>query len=103
MNIISKLLEKRGVKPEELSSEEKATLKTWELTLSKGEITVPSISAFCEANIMQIESQFKDLENSKNKIERLVLLHSVYKSMLGIINSPKHEKENLENYLQSLL
>lgn len=103
MSILSKLLEKRGLKPEELSTEEKETIKQWQLTLSQGAITVSSIELFCNNNITNIENQFKNLDNSKEKLERLVLLHNVYSSLVKIINSPKIEKEALEKYLTTLL
>ncbi len=103
MNILSKLLEKKGLKPEDLTSEEKGTIEQWKKTLSEGEITIDTILMFCNNNISYIENQFKDLNNTKEKLERLVLLYSVYSSLRNIINSPKTERESLENYLTTLL
>lgn len=102
-NAVSKVLEKRGLKPEDLSQEEKETIEQWDKTLSAGEVTIDTIRTFCNQNIAYIETQFKDLDNSREKIERLALLHSVYSSLRNIIDSPKSEKESLENYLTSLL
>ena len=103
MNILSKLLEKKGLKPEDLSPEERGTIEQWQKTLSEGEVTLKTITTFCDHNIGYIENQFKDLNNSDEKIKRLALLHSVYSSLRNVINAPKAEKENLENYLTSLL
>lgn len=104
ISLITKLLQKRGIKDvNELSPEEKGTFESWEKILSGSEVSVKSISTFCEHNIRTVEAQFKNLDTSKEKLERLVLLHTVYSSLLGIINSPQAEKEALERYLNSLL
>lgn len=104
MSILTRLLQKRGMKDaSELSEEEKVTFDGWRATLAKDDISLNDVEMFCTSNLRIIEDQFKDLANSKEKIERLVLLHSVYSSLKGIINSPRLEKENLEKYLQSLL
>ena len=102
VKVINKLLEKRGLKPEELNPEEQETLDAWRKTLSKGEITIETIAEFCDFQIRDIEGQFKNLENSGAKIEKLVLLHNVYSAIKGLIVAPKHEKEALEKYLTSL-
>lgn len=103
MSILTKFFEKRGVKPEDLTPEEKETVEGWKKILSEEDVTLDTILVYCTNSISVIENQFKDLENSKEKIERLVLLHTVYSSLKKIITSPKSEKENLEKYLTSLL
>lgn len=102
-NVISKVLEKKGIKPEELTKEEQATIDQWQKTLSSGDITLDTISAFCNQNLAFIEAQFRDLNNSHEKTSRLVLLHSVYTALRNVINAPKAERESLENYLNQLL
>ena len=101
MSILSRLLEKRGVKEEDLSTEEKAQFDKWKRTLSEGEITVPKIKEFCERMIAAIETKWRDFEYT-NK-ERLLPYHTAYKSILGILDGPKTEKEQLEKYLITLL
>ena len=103
MNLIAKLFQKRGITPEDLTPEEKETVQQWEKTLSDEEVTVESISLFCKNQLKNIEQQFKDTNISREKMERLVLLHSVYASLRDVISSPKIERASLESYLTSLL
>lgn len=104
MSILTRLLEKKGIKsPEELTPEERVDFDNWKKVLSKEDIKLSDVEEFCASNIRNIEAKFKDLDNSKEKIERLVLLHSVYSSMKNLINSPRAEREQLENYLTQLL
>lgn len=86
-----------------LSEEEKETFDTWSKTLSEGEITVERIEEFCQNQIEVIESQWRDMNNSERKNERLIVLHTVYSTLLKMINAPKQERANLERYLRQLL
>jgi hypothetical protein len=102
MNILSKFLQKKGIASiEELDTEEKAVFNRWQEILSKGEVTVDTIRAFCQQQIDIIESKWKDFEY--NNKDRLIPYHTVYKSILAAIEGPKIERENLERYLNQLL
>lgn len=102
--LLDKILKKRGVDDTaKLSEEEKETFDRWQKILSEGEVTLETVKNFCETQLGVIEGKFKELDRDKDKTERLVLLHSVYKSLLSIISSPRVERENLEKYLNSLL
>lgn len=101
MSILSRLLQKRGVTESELSAEEKIQFDNWKKILSEGELTVSTIKEFCQRQIGIIEGKWKDFEY-QNK-EKLLPYHSVYKSILGVIDGPKVERENLEKYLNQLL
>lgn len=104
MNILSKLLEKRGIKNKDyLEPDEKATFESWERVLSGEKISVENIALFCKNQLNNIESQFKDLDAPIEKKSRLTLLHSVYSSILGLINNPQASKESLERYLQDMV
>ena len=104
MSILSRLLEKKGIKStEELTPEERVDFDNWKRILSKEDIELSDVEEFCASNIKNIEAKFKDLDNSKEKLERLVLLHSVYSSLKNLINSPRAEREQLEQYLTQLL
>lgn len=104
MGILSRLLEKKGIKStEELTLEERVDFDNWKKILSKEDINLSDVEEFCASNIRNIEAKFKDLDNSKEKLERLVLLHSVYSSLRNLINSPRAEREQLEQYLTQLL
>ena len=102
-NLIEKLLNKRGIKNvTELQPEEKATFDKWSGILTD-EVTVDTILEFCKNQLNLIELQWKDLNNSKEKNERLILLHTVYKTLVDIITSPKAERMSLEKYINQLL
>lgn len=101
MSILTRLLEKRGVQEKDLSGEEKVQFDTWKKTLSEGDITVESIKGFCVRMIDVIEQKWRDFEY-KDK-EKLLASHTVYKALLGIIDGPKVEKEQLEKYLLNLI
>lgn len=103
-HLLEKLLKKRGIKTlTELSEEESEDFDRWNKVLSEGEITVEKIIEFCKNQVNLIENQWKNMDNSQAKNERLILLHTVYKTILEAITAPKVEKERLESYLQQLL
>lgn len=103
-SLISRLLEKRGVKDiEELSPAEKTDIDRWESILGTGDISIDAMTGFCDNQLKLIEVQWRNLENSTTKNERLVLLHSVYSSLKEMIKSPNSERAVLEKYLRGLL
>ena len=112
-SLLSRLLAKRGYKSiSDLSSDpmpdgspsERETLENWNRVLSaKNEVTVENIAEFCNSQLQQISSQMRSLDNSTQKNERLVLLHSVYTALGEAIKSPNKEREALEKYLTGLV
>lgn len=104
MSILQKILKKRGIEDvNELDLEEREQFEQWRKTLSEDEISLDSVKDFCETQVRNIEAQMKDLERSTEKTDRLVTQHTVYKSIIGIIEAPQEMKENLIKYLQGLL
>ena len=109
--LLSKLLSKRGVDKESLDTKplfqgapsEKEQFFQWEKILSGGDLTVDKIRDFCKDQIKAIEGQWKDLNNSKEKNERLILMHTVYSTIIKSIESPQAERESLEKYLINLI
>ena len=100
---LEKILEKRGIKDvSELDPTEQETFDKWNKSLSDGVITVDKIEDFCRQQLDIIDLKFKDMDNSAEKNQRLIILHNVYKSMLGAISKPKQEREQLEKFLLSL-
>jgi len=103
-NILSRLFAKKGIKDTtELSPEELHDFQNWQRVLSEEAITVQTIADFCKGELLRIESQFKELEDSPEKKARLALLHSVYASIRDVIEKPKHEREALVKYLENLI
>jgi hypothetical protein len=101
MSILSRFLQKRNLKEEELRPEEKAQFDQWKLTLSEGECSVEKIKEFCIRMVQAIEVKWADFDYP-NK-DKLIPSHSVYKAILGVIDGPKAEKERLEKYLTQLI
>ena len=102
--LLSKLLEKRGIVREDLSKEEQDWFKEKERILSlNDEITIEDLKKFCQSQKNRIEDQWKNLDNSAIKNERLILVHGVYSTIITALGASKTEREVLEDYLQQLI
>lgn len=102
--LLAKWLDKLKVKNvNDLSSEEKATFDKWESILSEGEMTVDKIKEFCKTQKAIIETQYSNPDNSSKKDSVLKASLGFYNALIGIIESPKAEKEALEKHLIQLI
>ncbi len=102
--LLEKLLKKRKISDSSLLSKEEAdTFDRWNSILGQGGITVDKIKEFCKTQVELIETQWDNMDNSIQKNERFILLHSVYRNLLKVIDSPATERESLEKYLTNLL
>lgn len=103
-NLLTKLLERRGIKDvTELSKEEMADFTAWQSVLRNDEVTVATILDFCNAEIGRIETQFKNTDDSNEKKARLTMLHGVYSSIRNVISKPRLERESVVKHLESLI
>lgn len=103
-SLIYKLLHKRGIETiDELSQEEKSTFDTWQKILTKDELTIEDIKKFCESQIDIIENKWKDLNLENSKKAELIPYHTVYKTLLAAIDSPKSARSQLEIQLNQLI
>lgn len=101
MNVLSKLLTKRGIeKIEDLAPEEKEVFQRWQVILTGESVTVDSLKAFCR-------SQINIIEDKADGITPLTTLQQacihVYKNLLKAIETPEAERESLELYLTQLI
>lgn len=104
MNILDKILQKRGIKSvDQLSPEEKVTFEGWRKVLAKDELTLDDIKEFCQLQIDIIEGKWKDYNLDNSKKAEFIPYHTVYKALLQVISSPKVEREQLEAQLNQLL
>ena len=111
LEILSKLLNKRGITKAQLSSEalipggisEKDQFEKWEKVLSGEEVTVESIKQFCEGQKKKIEMQWKGFGNDTQKNERLIVAHTIYSAILEVTDAKKVERESLEQYLNQII
>ena len=104
MSILTKLLEKRKIKDvNELDKEERQQFDDWQKILSKEELTIDDVKKFCETQLEIIENKWKDYDIPQAKKAEWITAHTIYKTLLQIIESPKVGKEQLEQYLNELI
>lgn len=103
MNLLSKLLAKRGLTKQELEGEEKEQFETWERVLSKEELTIKDLKQFLSQQVGLIEAKWRDYSISEKKKAELIAYHTVYKAIMGAIDAPIKERSALEQYLINLI
>lgn len=112
MSILDLFLKKKGVaSPNELddtpnsdgSPTEKQTFEKWRSVLSKETLSIEDVKLFLQGQIGIIENKWKDLGLGNDKKAELIPYHTVYKTLLGAIDAPKAEREQLEAQLNQLL
>jgi hypothetical protein len=102
----TKLLEvlaKQGLKEEQLSPEEKVTFDNWNRVLSNEKITLENVRDFCNQQKTIIESMFGTLDNSSQKNDRLVLMHSIYSKIARVTVADHTERLAVEAQLNLLI
>lgn len=111
MDLLTKWLHKRGFKDAtELddkplpdgSPSERQVFEQYREILNKDELTVPDIKAFCNSQISLIESKWADLSLESQKKAELIPYHTIYRSLLTAIDSPKVAKESAIRSLTEL-
>ena len=103
-SILYKLLQKRGIDNiDQLDKEEKQIFDNWNAVLSKDELTLEDVKEFCKSQCQIIESKWADYETTNAKKAEMIPYHTVYKTLLQVIDSPRSARENLEKHLQQLL
>lgn len=107
--LVARILEKRGVKDlTDLNKDEQATYRQWEqdyktILAAEEALTVDKVAEFCRHQVKVVESQWRNWDISREKMERLVLVHTVYKVMLDLLEAPQRRREQLEAELTSYL
>jgi hypothetical protein len=102
--ILEKLLGKRGIHSlDELDSEEKNTFEGWNAVLSKEGLTTADIKEFCQKQCDVIEGKWKDYGVTAQGKAELIPYHTVYKTLIVAIDSPRSARENLEKHLEQLI
>ena len=103
-NLLTKLLDRRGIDTvNDLDKEEKANFDSWNVVLSKEELTVQDIKEFCETQVASIEAKWSDLEVKQAKKNEYIPYHTVYKALLRVLNAPQSAREQVEKQLNELL
>ena len=102
-DILSRLLGKRKITLDDLDKEEKKTFEQWNAVLSKEEITIEDVKAFCQHYIENIETLWADYGIEHGRKAELIPYHSFCKTFLKVVDSPKIQREALEKNLLQLL
>lgn len=111
MGILDKWLHKKGVKdPSDLDNKpmpdgsptEKQTYEIYKAILGKEQLTLDDIKKFCERQLSVIETKWTDLNLEQIKKAEMIPYHTVYKTLLLAIDSPKAAREALEKQLEQL-
>jgi len=71
--------------------------------ISKEELTLEDVKQFCATQTDIIEGKWKDYGLENVKKAELIPYHTVYKTLLEAIDSPKSAREQLEKHLNQLL
>ena len=104
MNLIQELLKKRGIKNlSELDPAEKAIFDRWQKMLTTEDITIERLTEFIKEQKRRAEINIANPDNTKEKDMFLKASLNIYGSLLGLINSPKRERETIIKHLKQLL
>jgi len=104
MNILNKILEKRGIKDtNELDAEEKQQFEQWRVILAKEELSTEDIKEFCKTQCEIIENKWKSFDILTERKSELIAPYTIYKTLVQAIESPKKGREQLEQYLNDLI
>lgn len=107
---INKILDKFGLKQEQLSQDEKTTLENWVSAIQQNEITVDKVREFVEALIDSVEKEITEY-NPKSITEYLFLkkrqsnLHArlrCYLMLRDFLSTPARAQKALEKAILNI-
>ena len=100
---LSRYIEGKAIDLAKLSPDEKVTLDQWENTLAQEPVTIESLTEWLEHRKAGVGETLGDLDNSPEKIQKLVIWQSLIGLIIKLVHAPKAEREALEIHLQSML
>lgn len=109
--LLQKWLDKSGVNsPEELdntpmpdgSPTERQTFEEYRAVLAKKELTLEDIKTYCLGQVGVIEGKWADYDTPNTKKAELIPYHTVYRTLVAIIDSPISARATLEQQLEEL-
>lgn len=101
MSSLHNLLEKLGLKYEDLTEEERKTYTEWNETLVQSEVTIDDLKKFIPSQIEQLEHSQNDYQNSKEKDLFLKAQIRNLKMIQAFILGPEQRRKWLEQHIQS--
>ena len=101
--MIDKLLEKVGLKYDDLNPSEKETLNTWMETLQKGQISVERIKEYITGMKEAVEQELakSDLGSKQDLFLKARLRN--YMLLDAFMSTPERAKEQIENAISSMV
>jgi len=109
--LLQKWLDQRGIeKVDDLdntpmpdgSATERDTFNEYRQALMKKELTLKDFSDYCKRQVGIIESRWSDYTLDNARKAELIPYHTVYKTMVAIIDSPIANREALIDTLEQL-
>ena len=97
---LNKLLDKLGLKWEDLTQEERETYNSWSSTLSTPAITIEDLKKFIPAQIQMVEHEQNKYDNSKEKDLFLKAQLRNLKMIYAFIQGPEQRKKWLESHIE---
>ena len=101
MSRLSQLLEKIGLKYEDLSEEERKTYQQWAETLSQPEVSIDDLKKFIPIQIELTERELLSYDNSEKKELYLKAYTRALQMIHAFILGPEQRRKWLEKYLES--
>jgi len=100
---MDKLLEKVGLKYDDLNPSEKETLNTWMETLQKGQISVERIREYITGMKEAVEQELakSDLGSKQDLFLKARLRN--YMLLDAFMSTPERAKEQIENAISSMV
>src|ERR1041385_8649434 len=103
MSALHNLLEKLGLKYEDLSEQEKQTYDQYSAVLSQPEVTIDDLKKFIPVQLEILEYQQNDYQNSKDKDLYLKAAIRNLKMIHAFILGPEQRRKWLEQHLEKRL
>lgn len=100
MSALHNLLEKFGLKYEDLRDDEKKTYLEWSQTLSQPEIKIEDLKKFIPIHLDMLESQQNDYKNSKEKDLYLKACIRNLRMIHAFILGPEQRKAWLAKHIE---
>lgn len=103
MSIINDILERVGVKYEDLTKEEEQTLQTWLVRLQQKEFNINNIKEYIVAMRQSVEKEVSETShNSKQDLFLKARLRN-YVLLEAFLDTPKKAKEAIERSLAGIV
>jgi hypothetical protein len=103
MNIVDDILEKAGLKYEELKPQEKETLNTWMEALQKSQLSVEKIRDYITSMKQAVEMELTKANVGKKDDLFLKARLRNYMLIEAFLSTPEKAKEQIENAVRGIV